>query len=413
MINTTFFDLIIIGAGPAGLFSAANAGVSGKKVLLLEKNPVPGKKLLLSGSGQCNITHEGMVMEFLTHYGEHGNFLKPALMNFPNTALVTYFRERGLDMVTTKTGKVFPVTLNSADVLEIIEKDCFDHNVTMLYNEHVIGVAHTTGKFFVNTRNNSFSGNALLIATGGYSYPFTGSTGDGYRLAESLGHKITETAPALTPVIAEGYPFRDLAGVSFDSLTFSLWREGKKIGSHQGDILFTHQGISGPGILDYSRFIYPGDDIRLNFIGPVRKEEFEKDIAQKIVTHPVSHLKTILIRYKIPERLAASLLYISGIPDDLTCAHLTKLQRNLLITNLLEFPIRVGKLGGFREAMVTRGGVSLKEIDPKTMGSRLVGGLYFAGEIIDIDGDTGGYNLQAAFSTGYLVAKSILKQGPN
>jgi hypothetical protein len=211
-------------------------------------------------------------------------------------------------------------------------------------------------------------------------------------------------------VVADGYPFADLAGISFDSLHFSLWRSGKKIGSHTGDLLFTHQGLSGPGILDYSRFIHPGDTIRLSFVGPVREEVFGKDLSEKIASNPVSNVKTIVLQYKVPERLAAELLHLSGIPEDLTCAHLSKIQRNALIANLLEFPVRVAKLGGFNLAMVTRGGVSLQEIEPKTMESRLVPGLYFAGEIIDIDGDTGGYNLQAAFSTGYLAAKAIISK---
>ncbi|MCU0629814.1 MAG: NAD(P)/FAD-dependent oxidoreductase [Methanoregulaceae archaeon] len=413
MTNTTRFDIVIIGAGPAGLFCAATAGAAGKTVLILEKNSGPGKKLLLSGSGQCNITHDGPVREFLTHYGPHGAFLKPALMNFPNTALIAFFKERGLDMVTTDRGKVFPVTLKSADILRILEKECVSCGVAIHYNEPVREVNHNGGYFSIVTRQALFSGSTLVISTGGVSYPGTGSTGDGYGLASSLGHTIAETAPALSPVIINRYPFRDLAGVSFDSLFFSLWREGKKIGSHQGDLLFTHQGLSGPGILDYSRFIHPGDTIRLSFIGPVRREQFTKEVSEKIAAHPVSHVKTVILYYKVPERLATQLLFLSGIPENLTCAHLTKEKRNILIANMLEFPLTVAKLGGFQEAMVTRGGVSLPEINPKTMESRQVPGLYFAGEVIDIDGDTGGYNLQAAFSTGYLAATSILKQpGP-
>ncbi len=412
MTTITRFDVIIIGAGPAGLFCAANAGGSGKQVLVLEKNPVPGKKLLLAGSGQCNITHEGPVRNFLTHYGENGAFLKPALMNYPNTAIISFFQQRGLDMVTTKAGKIFPATLKSTDVLHILQKECATHGVPIHYNGPVQDVSYNGNRFFVVTRNITYSGSSLVIATGGASYPGTGSTGDGYGFASSLGHTIITTAPALVPVIADRYPFGDLAGISFDSLYFSLWREGKKIGSHRGDLLFTHQGLSGPGVLDYSRFIKAGDSIRLSFIGPVPREQFVKDLSGKIAAHPVSHVKTIVLQYKIPERLVTTLLQLSGIPEDLTCAHLTKTQRNTIITNLLEFPIRVGKLGGFQEAMVTRGGVSLQEIDPKSMESRLVAGLYFAGEIIDLDGDTGGYNLQAAFSTGYLAAKSMLKPKP-
>jgi hypothetical protein len=401
------FDVIIIGAGPAGLFCATNVGINGKNVLVLEKNPVPGKKLLLSGSGQCNITHDGPVRDFLIHYGDHGQFIRHALMNFPNTALISFFRERGLEIVVTKTGKVFPASLKSQDVLNILKKECSDHGVTIRYNEPAREISQKGGLFFVGTGDAAICGSSLVLATGGASYPGTGSTGDGYRLATSLGHTIAVPAPALTPVIIDPNPFGDLSGISFDSLYFSLWREGKKLGSHQGDILFTHHGLSGPGILDYSRFIQAGDSIKLSFAGPVRGDRFEKDFSEKLAACPVSQVKTIVLQYKIPERLVRTLLGLSGIPCDLTCAHLNKMQRKTLITNLLEFPVQVSKLGGFQEAMVTRGGVSLQEIDPKTMESRLVPGVYFAGEIIDIDGDTGGYNLQAAFSTGYLAAKSI------
>ena len=413
MTTDTRFDVLIIGAGPAGLFCACNAATAGNAVLVLEKNPTPGKKLLLTGSGQCNITHDGPVRDFLAHYGDHGHFLKPALMNFSNTALISFFRERGLDVVTTTAGKVFPATLKSADVLHILKKECSMHGVTVQYNEPVQEVSTREDLFLVVSRNRTYCGTTLVIATGGASYPGTGSTGDGYRFASSLGHTIAETAPALAPVIADGNQFGDLAGISFDSLSFSLWREGKKIGSHRGDLLVTHHGLSGPGVLDYSRFIRAGDIIRLSFAGPVSKEQFVKDLAEKIAAHPLSNVKTIVLQYQIPERLVITLMALSGVPGDLTCAHLTKPQRNALISNLLEFPVRVGKLGGYTEAMVTRGGVSLQEIDQKTMESRLVPGLYFAGEIIDIDGDTGGYNIQAAFSTGYLAAKAILgKNGP-
>ncbi|MEI6841714.1 MAG: NAD(P)/FAD-dependent oxidoreductase [Methanomicrobiales archaeon] len=408
MTTNKTFDVIIIGAGPAGLFCAANASATVKNVLVIEKNPIPGKKLLLAGTGQCNITHNGPILDFLAHYGDHGQFIKPALMNFPNTTLVAFFREHGLDMVTTAAGKVFPATLKSIDVLHILEKECSTHGVTIQYHSPVQEVRNADGHFFVVTLETTYCGSLLVIATGGTSYPGTGSTGDGYRFASSLGHTIVGPAPALAPVIADGYPFGELAGISFESLHFSLWRDGKKVGSHRGDLLFTHQGLSGPGILDYSRFIHPLDTIRLSFAGPVSKDDFIKDLTEKIAAHPVSNVKTIVLQYKVPERLVTTLLKLSGVPDDLTCAHLTKQQRNALVTNLLEFPITVGKLGGFQEAMVTRGGVSLQEIDPKSMESRLVPGLYFVGEVIDIDGDTGGYNLQASFSTGYLAAKAII-----
>ena len=403
-------DVVVIGAGPAGLCCAIHAAAGGCRVLVLEKNARPGAKLLLAGSGQCNITHDGDIRDFLSHYGGHGKFLKPALMSFSNNALVEFFRERGLATMTEADGKVFPQTRQSADVLAVLLAGCRNQGVTIRCNEPVKGITRDAELFTVMTDAASYQTRTVVITTGGTSYPQCGTTGDGYRLAASLGQPVTETAPALTPLLIRPFPFAALMGQSFEQMRFSVWREGKKVADHTGDVLFTHLGLSGPGILDASRGIRPGDTVRLSFAGAMRYDEFAADIAKRAAENPNWQVGTILAKYPIPERLNRKLLKLSGIPDDLKCAHFSATQRSALVTNCTEFPLTVAALGDYKIAMVTRGGIALENVNPKTMESRIVPGLFFAGEVLDIDGDTGGYNLQAAFSTGYLAAQGIRKR---
>ncbi|MFA4876266.1 MAG: NAD(P)/FAD-dependent oxidoreductase [Methanoregula sp.] len=404
------WECIVIGAGPAGLFCALRAATKGVRVLICEKNKEPGAKLLLAGSGQCNITHDGHIREFLTHYGDHGKFLKPALMSFTNQDLTDFFRERGLSLMTEENGKVFPETRRSADVLLILLAECKKQGVTIRCNEPVIAIDRAGGSFVVKSGGATYETAAVVITTGGASYPKCGTTGDGYNLASSLGQPVTDIGPALTPLQVRPFPFASLAGISFDQMHFTLWREGKKQGDYTGDVLFTHLGLSGPGILDASRDIRSGDLIRLSFAGPMRREEFFADLAKRAAENPGWQVSTILAKYPIPERLNRKLLKLSGIAEDLTCAHFSAAQRSLLVTNCTEFPLSVSEPGGFSIAMVTRGGIALDGVNQKTMESKIVPGLFFAGEVLDIDGDTGGYNLQAAFSTGHLAGLAIQKK---
>jgi hypothetical protein len=410
MVHVADADVVVIGAGPAGLFCAIHAAADGSRVLLLEKNNRPGAKLLLAGSGQCNLTHDGDIREFVTHYGDHGKFVKPALMSFPNRDLVEFFREHGLVMMTEKNGKIFPQTRQSGDVLEVLLSECGKRGVTIRCSEPVTGVLQEAESFTIRTDIAVYKAGAVVIATGGASYPQCGTTGDGYRLAASLGQAVTETAPALTPLLIRPFPFAALMGQSFEQMRFSVWRDGKKVADHTGDVLFTHLGLSGPGILDASRGVRPGDVVRLSFVGDLRREEFAADIAKRAAENPNWQVGTILAKYPIPERLNRKLLKISGIPDDHKCAHFSAAQRASLVTNCTEFPLTVAALGDYKIAMVTRGGVALDSVNAKTMESKIVPGLFFAGEVLDIDGDTGGYNLQVAFSTGYLAAQGIRKQ---
>jgi len=404
------YDVAIIGAGPAGLSCAIHAAAQGRRILLLEKNSTPGNKLLLAGSGQCNFTHTGDIRNFPAHYGDHGKFLKPALFSFPNLALIAFFATRGLGAETDANGKIFPETRKSADVLAALVKECGQRGVDLHCAEPVTGVSHETGEFEITTPKATYLCPVLVITTGGASYPVTGSTGDGYRFSAALGQPVTDIAPALTPLRIGSFPFAALSGMSFEHLHFSVWRAGKKIADRTGDVLFTHLGLSGPGILDASRDIRAGDEVRLSFAGDLGRGEFAADLARRIEENRTWQLSTLLAAYPIPERLNRKLLSLSAIPADIRCSHFSAAQRSKLIANVTEFPLIVTAPGDFSVAMVTRGGVALEHVNQKTLESKIVPDLYFAGEVLDIDGDTGGYNIQAAFSTGFLAAASIRKR---
>jgi predicted Rossmann fold flavoprotein len=400
------YDLIVVGAGPAGLFAAARTGAGGVTVLLLEKKKNAGRKMLVSGSGQCNITHAGSVTEFFAHYGKHGQFLKPALRAFTNADLVAHVTGRGVPLTTEEGGKVFPTSRKAQDVLDLLLAECREAGVTVRCGEPVVAVEKTRDGFSVRTATGEYRSAFLLIATGGASYPATGSTGDGYAFASSLGHTVVRTAPALTPVTVRDYPFADLAGISLQGVTVSLFRDGKKIGDRRGDLLFTHEGLSGPAILDLSRFIEPGDTL----VVPVLPEGMREEITAALAGGGGARVRAVLSRYPVPERLLKRLTDLSDVPPETTCAHLTKAARTRLLQHLTACTFTVAALGGYDVAMVTRGGVALDEVDQKTMGSKRVDGLYFAGEVLDIDGDCGGFNIQAAFSTGALAAGAVLRR---
>jgi predicted Rossmann fold flavoprotein len=404
------YSLVVIGGGPAGLFCALRAAGSGRKILIVEKKPQPGRKLLLSGLGQCNITHDEDIGSFLSHYGDNGRFLKPALMNFQNRDLIAFFTERGLPLMTEPGGKVFPLSRKASEILDILVKEYTAAQVEIRCGDPVLEVSAGDDGFSIRTELRTYRADQLAIATGGITYPATGSTGDGYTFARSLGHSVMEVSPALAAVTIEDYRFSDLAGISFADVVISLARPGQKLRRHTGDLLLTHSGLSGPGILDFSRFIRPGDTLRISFLPSIEHQKVKETLLNRISAAGNARVRTVLTAYDLPERFVNKLLTLAGIDQDLTGAHLSRKGRSALIELLTGCPFVVGRLGGINEAMVTRGGVALAEIDPKTMESRLVPGLFFVGEVLDIDGDTGGYNLQAAFSTAALAARRIVER---
>ncbi|NLZ30470.1 MAG: NAD(P)/FAD-dependent oxidoreductase [Methanomicrobiales archaeon] len=402
--------IAIVGGGPAGLFCALQAAGEGRRVVLLEKNPSPGRKLLLAGSGQCNITHDGDISAFFSRYGDHGAFLRPALMNFTNRNLIEFFASRGLALkAEAPGGKVFPETRRSADVLAILLDECTRRGVDILCGEAVRGVGRTGEGFSVRSDTGTLRAGILVIATGGASCPATGSTGDGYAFARALGQPVTDIVPALAPVYVRDHPFADLSGISFEDVLISVYRGGKRVCQQTGDLLLTHTGLSGPVILDTSRHILPGDVLRVAFLPEGNAEAVRRRVADALMAGGARRVKTVLGDLGLPERFAGRILDLADVRPEETCAHLGRRIRNAIATSVAELPLTVERLGGFGEAMVTGGGVALDGINPKTMGSRTVPNLYCIGEALDVDGDTGGYNLQAAFSTAALAARAIAR----
>ena len=397
-------DVLIIGAGPAGLFAAMHC--IGRKVIVLEKNEKPGKKLLISGTGRCNITHDCKLSDFFDHYGENHRFLKTALHTFTNTDLVHFLNTHGLDTVVDRNGKVFPASQRAEDVLQVLLSECARSGVQIACNKQVSGIEKTPVGFRVTTQAGQFQAPVIVITTGGMSYPATGSTGDGYHFAKQLGHAIVPPKPSLSPVFVRNYTMASIAGVSVQDKLVYLYRGDKKLGEHRGDIGFTHKGLSGPGILDFSRNILSGDQLRINFIDD-KADEFRSALITASEKEGKTAIQTYLKKYELPRSLLQLILKSIPIEPETRLAEITKIQRNQLVAAFCEYPFVVEKVGGFNMAMATAGGVSLAEVNSKTMESKLVPGLYFAGEVLDLDGDTGGYNLQAAFSTGYLVGFGV------
>jgi len=399
------YHTIIIGGGPAGLFTAISIGRADS--LVLEKNNQPGRKLLIAGSGRCNITHEGSISDFFTRYGDHGNFIKKALKEFTNNDLVNFFTKRGLKTVTDKNGKVFPESDRAEDVLSCLLTECNDIGVEVKRNCSIISVSRNDEQLFVlETGKETFYSKNMVIATGGSSYPITGSTGDGYSFARGFGHTITTTKPALTPIFVKNYKMSELAGVSLQNVSISLFRNGKKLLDRRGDIGFTHKGVSGPGVIDFSRYFEIGDVVKINLID-CNEDKFRQIYLNAAVSQGNMTIQTLLRNYDLPKSLMRIILEEAGIEPSDYLSNINAQKRNLLIVLLCSYSFEIERVGGFKMAMTTAGGVSLDEVSSKTMESKLVPNLYFAGEVLDIDGDTGGYNIQAAFSTGYVVGKAI------
>ncbi len=399
------YDAIIIGGGAAGLFAAANLKTHTN--LLLDHATEVGRKLLITGSGQCNLTNNLPTEAFLTHFGnkQQRNFLLPALQNLTTKNLFDWFEQRGLSLFVRDDGKVFPASLDAHDVRDLLIKHS---KAEIRTNTHITAITKHDQGFLVETPKSRYETRNLLIATGGMSYPGTGSDGSGYELAKALGHSIVPPKPALVGVGIEGYPFKHLAGNAVRNAWVSFYHKDEQgaYEQRQGDVLFTHDGLSGPVILSSSRSIRKQDIIKLSLVAATSHAQAEQSLLQAL-TAPKKQMTSVLKEAGMITGLAQTLLAMAQIDKETTTATLDKNRRKTLVSLTGGIVFRVSGTKGFKSAMVTSGGVSLSEVNRKCMESNLDKGLYFCGEVLDYDGESGGYNLQAAFSTAYLAAQHM------
>lgn len=398
------YDLCIIGGGPAGMMAGIIAAKRNKKVVLIEKNKELGSKLLLTGGGRCNLSHANLnKREFVSKFGKQGDFLLSPLSLFGVEETMNFFTENGLDL-KVEENKVYPKSEKSRDVLNFFKNALKKNNVKILTDTEVVNFVFQNKKIekVILKNGDEICSHNFLIATGGKSYPLTGSTGDGYVFAKKMGHTITKLDPALTPIETKEKWVSILKGLSLDKVGLKI-NNGKQV---VGEILFTHFGLSGPLILNLSEGLKSKDKIYIDLFPEKNIENleqyfiklFDKD-SKKTIYNTLSSI--------VPFKLLAILLNFSGINKDEICRNITKDQRKKIIKNFKNIEFNVVGLLGFEKAMVTKGGVSLKEIDSKTMKSKIINNLYLAGEIIDLNGESGGFNLQMCFTTGCVVAQSI------
>ncbi|HHU50180.1 MAG: NAD(P)/FAD-dependent oxidoreductase [Caldicoprobacterales bacterium] len=399
-------NIIVIGGGPAGMMAAATAGSRGHRVTLLEKNQKLGRKLYLTGKGRCNITNNADMEEFIANVPTNAKFLYSAFYAFTNQDLLALLNRLGLKTKVERGNRVFPASDKSSDVIKALEKHLENNNVQRLTGE-ADGIITENNKIAaVRLKDgNMLPCHSVIVATGGLSYPATGSTGDGYRFAKELGHTIIPPRPSLVPLeITEDWP-KQAQGLSLRNISITIIdKRNKKIYEDFGEMIFTHYGVSGPVILSassYMRKMEPGKyRIQIDLKPALTDEQLDARIQRDFLKYARKHFSNSLDDL-LPQKLIPIIVQLSQIPPDKPVHQITREERHALVSLLKGLLLTVKGYRPIQEAIITSGGVSVKEIDPATMESRLVQGLFFAGEVIDVDAYTGGFNLQIAFSTGY------------
>lgn len=406
------YDIAVAGAGPAGVMAAIRAARHNKTVALLERNSTIGKKILLSGRGRCNVTNIASLGDFIAKFGRQGEFLRTAFSKFFNQELIDFFKAKGLALKTERQGRVFPVTDKAISIIEVLKRYLQESKVTCLYNKQVVDIKKDNGLFrlFLAAKE-EMCARKVILASGGASFRSTGSTGDGFVMARKLGHSITALMPGLVPLRAKESWVKELQGLTLKNIRFTLRADKKKIVSNMGELLFTHFGVSGPLVLDLSAealdLLKGEKEIRMDIdLKPgLSQEQLENKLVREFRLAGSKNARNIM-KEILPLRFIKVFLNLAVIDSSKQANQITQAERRKIIDLLKSFSLHIIGSLSIEEAMVTCGGVSTKEINPRTMESGIVPGLYFAGEIIDASAPSGGYNLQQAFSTGYLAGES-------
>ena len=408
------YDVIVVGAGPAGILAAGRAAELGANVLILEKMEREGRKLLITGKGRCNITNDATISEFIKHVYPIGRVLKNAFSNFYSKDIIELLKKYGVESTLERGGRYFPASNSSADVLKALlswvkELDVKIHcgyrvEKLIVEDEAIIGLM---------ANGTEFRATKVIIATGGMSYPATGSNGDGYELAKKVGHKIVKARPALVPLETFGRTAQDLQGLNLKNVKAVVWINGKKAGEDFGEMIFTHFGLSGPIILTLSRIVVEElhkkskVEITIDLKPALDEQKLDLRLLRDLNEHGKKKLVNIL-SFWLPAKMVPVFIEILKIDPQKECHQVGSKERKQIRHLLKNLPFQISNHRSFKEAIITSGGIPTNEISSKTMESIIVGGLYFAGEIIDLDAETGGYNLQIAYSTGWLAGNSYM-----
>lgn len=409
-------ETIIVGGGAAGMMAASVLADNGCSVTLIEKNEKLGKKLYITGKGRCNLTNACETADFFKNVVSNPKFMYSSLYGFDPFAVMDYFESKGLHVKTERGNRVFPVSDKSSDVIRALSNNLSNKNVRVLLNREVREIITEEGCFAGVRLNNGeqISGSNCIIATGGLSYPSTGSTGDGYRFAKAMGHKVTRLLPSLVSIKTKETFVKELEGLSLKNVVLSARSGSKVISSDLGEMLFTHNGISGPLVLSLSAQIADrissGEQIMLDIdLKPGLSDKQLDDRILKDFSENLNKKFANSLSKLLPSTIIPVVVRLCGIDPDKQVNAVTQKEREKLVHIIKSFPLEVKALGGYDEAVVTKGGISVKEIDPSSMRSKLASGIYFAGEVIDLDAYTGGFNLQIAWSTAYAAAMDIIR----
>ena len=413
--------VIVIGGGPAGMMAAITAAENGNNVILLEKMERLGRKLLITGKGRCNITSSLPIEEFIQNTPGNGQFLYSCFKNYSNIDIINFLKQQGLQVKEERGNRIFPITDKSLDVLKCFKNKLKELNVDIKCNTKVDDIIFEAekNKFKIITENNGiFEAEKVILATGGKSYPLTGSTGDGYKISEKLGHTVTDIRPSLVPLECyEKDVCKNLQGLSLKNIQIQLrcLENNKVIYEDFGEMIFTHFGVSGPTILSSSAHLvrYRNIDdllknkkiiLKIDFKPALSEEKLDERILRDFSEVKNKQFKNSLDKL-LPQKLIPEIIEQSKINPGKKVNEITKQERKNLVKLLKNFELIISKFRPIEEAIITSGGINIKEINPKTMESKIIPGLYFAGEIIDVDSYTGGFNLQIAYSTGYTAGK--------